>query len=116
VTRIVTTTYRYKRPPKRKQAVASEVPAVAKTADPAKTHTSVRPAPKAPPPANDDDRPTEPAPRPAARTKSAVVTARKPGKRFVDVPDLMPKEHQRRGDAAGAMWREMVRRVAKEPL
>jgi hypothetical protein len=108
MTRVVTTHYRYKRPPRRKQPVALEVPEVVKTADPAKAHTSVRPVPKTPSPANDDGL-TEPAPRPAAR-KPAIVTARRPGKRYRDMPDMPPEEHQRRGDAAVALWRELVRR------
>jgi hypothetical protein len=73
VTGIVTTHYRYKRPPRRKQAVALEVPEVVKATDPAKGSTSVRPTPKVPPPAN-EARPIEPASRPAARAKSAIVT------------------------------------------
>jgi hypothetical protein len=36
--RVVTTHYRYKRPPRRKKPVALEVPAVVKAADPAKAH------------------------------------------------------------------------------
>jgi hypothetical protein len=36
MTRIVHTTYHYKRPPKRKKPVALDVPAVVKAADPAK--------------------------------------------------------------------------------
>jgi hypothetical protein len=107
--RIVTTHYRYKRPPRR-QAAVLEVPEVVKAADPAKARPSVRPAPKQPPPAKDDG-PTEPAPRPAARAKPAIVTARRPGKRYVDVPDMTPEEHQRRGKAAKALWRELVRRA-----
>jgi hypothetical protein len=39
MTRIVRTTYRYKRPPRRKKPVALEVPAVVKAADPAKART-----------------------------------------------------------------------------
>ena len=42
--------------------------------------------------------------------KSAIVTIRKPGKGYV--PDLTPEEHQRRGDAAEALFREMKRRIA----
>jgi hypothetical protein len=30
------------------------------------------------------------------------------------VPDLTPEELQRRGDAADALWRELVRRVAEK--
>jgi hypothetical protein len=38
MTRIVRTSYRYKRPPGKRKAVALEVPAVVKAADPAKDH------------------------------------------------------------------------------
>jgi hypothetical protein len=58
-------------------------------------------------------------PREAARVapaandarKPTILTIRKPGKRFADVPDLTEEEHQRRGDAADALWRELGRRV-----
>jgi hypothetical protein len=30
------------------------------------------------------------------------------------VPDLTSEELQRRGDAADALWRELVRRIARE--
>jgi hypothetical protein len=43
--------------------------------------------------------------------KSAIVTARKRGRRFADVPDVTPEEHRREGDLADELWREMVRRV-----
>jgi hypothetical protein len=47
------------------------------------------------------------APPPAT---SAIVTIRK---RASDrVPELTPEEHQRRGDAADAMFREMKRKIA----
>ena len=42
-----------------------------------------------------------------------IVTIRRQGKRFADVPDLTPEEHQRRGDAADALWREIQRRIAQ---
>jgi hypothetical protein len=92
--------------------VALEVPEVVKAADPAKVHTSARPAPKTPPLAIDDG-PAEPAPRPAAR-KPAIVTARKPGARYATVPDMTPEEHRRRGDTAQALWRELARRIAEK--
>ena len=57
---------------------------------------------KAPAPANDDG------PR-----RSAIVTARKPRSWRSDVPDMTPEEHQRRGDAADALFREMKRRIAQ---
>ena len=46
---------------------------------------------------------------PDAGKKPAIVTARKPGKRYADVPDMTPEERQRRGDAADALWLELVR-------
>jgi hypothetical protein len=108
MTRIVTTHYRYKRPPGRKKPVALEVPAVVKAADPAKAHRRTMPPPEstpaipavvststkragasAAPAANDDHRP-------------AIVTARKP-RAMVSLPDGLlpetPEEHQQRGDA-----------------
>jgi hypothetical protein len=56
---------------------------------------------KAEAPANDD-------------RKSAIVTVRRPG-RFGDVPDMTPEEHRRRGDAADALFREIVRRAKPWP-
>ena len=44
--------------------------------------------------------------------KPAIVTARKPRTWRNDVPDMTPEEHQRRGDAADALFREMKRRIA----
>jgi hypothetical protein len=32
--------------------------------------------------------------------------------RFPNVPEMTPEEHQRRGDAAEALFRELVRRAA----
>jgi hypothetical protein len=40
----------------------------------------------------------------------AIVTIRMGGS--ADVPDMTPEEHQRRGDAAEALFREMKRRIA----
>jgi hypothetical protein len=133
MTRIVTTHYRYKRPPRKRKAVALEAPAIVtakssrsqpvgrkkQAAAEVRLHTPVptgkgavqpstpRAAARVEPPANDDG-PTEPASPPAA---SAIITARRRGKRFGDAPDLTPEEHQRRGDAANALWRELVRRA-----
>jgi hypothetical protein len=45
-----------------------------------------------------------------------ILTVRRKGARIIP-PDLLPEtpdEHQRRGDAADAMFRELVRRV-REP-
>jgi hypothetical protein len=134
---IVTTTYRYKRPRKRK-AVAIAGPAVVRkraagpveprdqsnagravTSAPATTTTTGAAVQKThsaeteqtadfgaastevpPQPANDGRKPP-----------AEIVTARRPGARRVDVPDLTPEEYQRRGEAADALWRELVRRA-----
>ena len=45
--------------------------------------------------------------------KSTIVTGRKPRSGRSDVPDMTPEEHQRRGDAADALFREMKRRIGK---
>jgi hypothetical protein len=37
------------------------------------------------------------------KLKSAIVTVRRPGRRFADVPDLTSEEHKQRGEAADAM-------------
>jgi hypothetical protein len=34
--------------------------------------------------------------------------------RFSDVPDMTPEEHERRGDAAVALFRELVRRARND--
>jgi hypothetical protein len=131
VTRIVTTHYRYKRPPRRKKLVALEVPAVVKAADPAKASKRARAdLPSKPvvnagikragaaatPPvlaANDDHRPalvTEP---------SVVTTSRKP-REEADRP-LLPmalplsrKPVERDGDDYKRLKAAMARRLRGE--
>jgi hypothetical protein len=50
-------------------------------------------------------------PPPAAR-QSAIVTAQSPKSgRFGPIPDFDAEEHQRRGDAAEALFKEIVRRA-----
>jgi hypothetical protein len=94
-------------PKKRKsQPAAITAPAVVKARKPKQLHVerlqeamAARPDPAIPePPANDD-------------RKSSIVTVRRRGRRFADVPDMTPEEHQRRGDLADALWRDMVRRI-----
>ena len=54
-----------------------------------------------------------PADPPPAIRKSAIVTARSPkAGRFGPVQDIDAEEHQRRGDAAVELFRELVRRAA----
>jgi hypothetical protein len=89
MTRIVTTTYRYKPPPKKRKAVAIAGPAIVRKAKPG-------PHPEA------EHLPT-------AGTKPTIVTARRRGKRNADVPNMTQEEFQRRVDAADALWLELVR-------
>ncbi len=60
-------------------------------------------------------RASQPVERPEAEDATVerprIVTIRKAG-RFGDVPDMPPEEHQRRGDAAVELFREIVRRAA----
>jgi hypothetical protein len=100
-------TYRYKRPPRKRQAAAIEVPAVVKVTS---KWTQPKPAPANPDPAapptlaNDPKSP----PPPAA---SAIVTIRrhKHAKLAHLLEDMTPEEHRRRGDAADALFREVAR-------
>ena len=98
--RIVTTNYRYKRPPKKRKPVPLTGPAITTV----KRAHDERRKPKPPPPANDDEKPSPKQP--------AIVTARPKRGRSGDVGDLTPEEHRRRGDAAEELFRELVRRVA----
>ena len=114
MTRIVTTHYRYKRPPRKRGAVPLEGPAiVTKRAPPSQQARGVQKQHHAEPeqgaskpaaPANDDRKPV-------------IVTARRPGAKLsVEVPDMTPEEHRRRGDAAAALFREIVRQAAGKLL
>jgi hypothetical protein len=90
---IVTTHYHYKRPPKKRaKAAAITGPAIV-TANSKRTRQQI--------PNAVSDEPM----------KSVIVTARNPRGRFADVPELTLEEVQRRGDAADALWRELVRRA-----
>ena len=112
MTRIVTTHYRYKPPPRKRKTAPLAGPAVVTPKRKLTVSKELEPAAAVVPktkPCN-DNRP-EPEHLPNAEKKPAIVTARRPGKRFVDVPDMTPEEHQRRGEAADALWRELVRRA-----
>ncbi len=119
--RIVTTHYRYKRPPKRLKAAAIEGPAVVRdpasggrdTADKKGRRGSKEAAARVASAARTACAGTENSSTPATDDrKPAIVTARRPrASRFGDVPELAPEEHKRRGDAADALFRELVRRT-----
>jgi hypothetical protein len=115
---IVTTHYRYKRLPRKRKAVALEVPAVVKASKKGRrmelNETASQQARSDQGRAGLDDRST--APSATAPHKSAIVTARKPGKArtLIDwTPDPEEEaEHNRRANAADALFREIVRCVA----
>ena len=94
MTRIVRTAYRYQRPPRKRPAVALEVPAVVKAADPADARKRARPTPP-------------------ESTPAAIVTIRsRKGAMLAHLlEDLTPEEHRRRGDTADALFRAVVRRA-----
>ena len=105
---IVTTHYRYKRPPRKKKAVALQVPTVVTPALMKQRPRGlvIRLGPKGEAAVNDNSD----QPRPAT-----IVTAKNPHRRqgrLGDVPDMTPEEHKRRGDAADALFREMKRQIA----
>jgi hypothetical protein len=117
---IVRSRYRYKPPPRRKKAVPLEGPAVVvidhktrrRKSDAAKT------APVESTPANDDcqpvAKPSAPVALDATGRPSAIVTARKPGKRYAEVPEVSEEEHRRVGDLADAMMQEFKRVIAEK--
>ena len=101
---IVTTHYRYERPPGKRKPFALEVPAVVKAADPVKARTRVAETSPDATPANTDRQP-------------AIVTIRRQPEKILP-PGLLPEtpeEANRRADAADALLRELVRRVAGKP-
>jgi len=106
---IVRSTYRYKRPPRKRKAVALDVPAIVKPTPTKKRHgPMIRLGTKRAEAVNDNgDQPRA----------AAIVTAKNPRRSrlgFSEVPDMTPEEHKRRGDAADALFREMKRQIAEE--
>ena len=93
---IVTYTHRYKRTPRKK-------PKALRSTCPPSSCRAGNPKPPAKPASV------------AAERKSAIVTVTSPRRsRFGDVPDMTPEEHRRRGDAAAALFRELVRRATPQ--
>jgi hypothetical protein len=110
MTRIVTSHYRYKRPPRKRRAVPLEVPAVVTIER--KTRRRKSDAAKAAP--VESTSVEQPSPAPMARP-STIVTARRPGKRrHADVPEVTEEEHRRNGDLADAMMAEFKRVIAEK--
>ena len=119
MTRIVTTSYRYKRPPRRKKPVTLEVPAVI-TAKSSRRPIRVKAAAEIPRHAPVFRRKGAVQPSTSLEAErampAAIVTIRRQSARILP-PGLLPEtpeEHRRRGDAADAIWRELVRRVTEK--
>ena len=122
MTRVVTAHHRYKRPPWKRKPVALEVPAVivAKKSRRPIGEEAAAEIPRHAPVFRRKGAAQPSTPHDAARVapqraaKAAILTIRRQGARIIP-PGLLaetPEEHRRRGDAADAMWRELVRRVA----
>ncbi len=107
MTRIVTTTYRYKRPPRKRKPVALEVPTIVRAAKPSHDRAAAEASRRL----KELMKPDEPEKAPEVASP-AIVTARRSGARLVS--DLTPEEHKRRGDAADALFREMKRAIAEK--
>jgi hypothetical protein len=95
--RFVHTVHRYKRPPKRKEPVALKIGRIARAGNDRATASDQTAEASEPPPDK-------------IRTSRIVTGKRKPG-RFGEAEDLTPEEYQHRGDAADALFRELVRRA-----
>jgi hypothetical protein len=108
-TRIVTSAYRYKRPPRKRKPVPLEGAVIVRKGA-AKRETPPAPANDDRKPASSETAPVGPANDPR---KSAIVTVKRRGSRFGDVPDMTLEEHQGRGDAADTLFREIVHRATK---
>jgi hypothetical protein len=102
---IVRTDYRRKRPPKRKKPVAI----------PMRIVTARKPKPASPvidKAVIERKRQAQPA---AIATPRIVTVARKTSSRFGPVQEIDAEEHESRGDAAEALFREIVRRATASP-
>ncbi len=84
--RIVTTQYRYKRPPKKRKPVAIKVPEVVTVRVPKRVGKASK--------SESDTKPTN------DDRKARIVTTRPKRGRFGEAPNLMLEKHQQRGDAA----------------
>jgi hypothetical protein len=98
---IVRTDYRPKRARKRKRPV--EIPN--------RIVSAKKPRPAAPA-IKEAVTERKPSAQPATITGPRIVTARTPrARRLPDVPEMTAEEHQRRGDAAVELFKELVRRA-----
>ena len=93
---LVTSTYCYKRPPRKRKAVA-----VGGAGDRAKARRPARGQTRSHTAAANDE------------GQAAIVTAKRRPGGFGEVPDMAPEEHQRRGEAANTLFREIVRRATE---
>ena len=96
---IIVTARRPRRKPPKKQAAPLAGPAITTV----KRTRGEKNKSNPPPPANDDEKP------PPKQPAIAATRPRRVG--FSEVEDLTQEEHQRRGDAADELFRELVRRA-----
>jgi hypothetical protein len=125
MTRFVTSHYRYKRPPRKRPKGRADRGAGRPDhlrQDAAQSARRGEGGASNSTPANDDRKPAiiaakppkpVPSPAPTARP-SAIVTARRPGERYADVPEVSEEEHRRVGDLADAMMAEFKRVIAEK--
>jgi hypothetical protein len=105
---IITTHYRYKRPPRKRKPVALEAPAGVRKrgrADAAVPPTD-EPEPATPSPANDDSRPP---PAPAAKSAIATSISRKRTKFLRTEQAAEPAPDDPEADAAMPAWLERAK-------
>ena len=114
--RILVYAHRYKRPSRKRKAVALEVPAIVTKARKHVAGTTRSDDATASPNVRSPDPTTEAATPANAQRKSAIVTTRrrKHAMHAHLLDGLTPEEVQRRGDAADALFREIVRRAMQQ--
>ena len=126
MTRIVTTRYRHMRPPRKRKAVALEAPAIvaAKSRRPTWEDQAAAEVPEPPTITTTGQRAQSIKhtargetrrirPTTAGSWRSSPHENLGADRGFSDAPDLTPEELQRRGDAADALWRELVARLRR---
>ncbi|MBV9784899.1 MAG: hypothetical protein JO264_13900 [Acidisphaera sp.] len=94
---IVTSTHRYKRPPRRRDKQPEPIAAIVTAATPKRRAAT-----------------TTATAAPSIAGPVIVEPKRARTTRFGPVPEMTAEDHRRRGDAAAALFRELVRRAREE--
>lgn len=121
MTRIARSTYRYKRPPRKRAKAAAAIatePLIVTAKQPKPRKSSDPPVKRLGDVVLAADIVPEAHLRhdvPPLAPSAAIVTARRLGKRrYADVPEMTEEESRRRGDAADALFREIKRQIAEK--